>query len=172
MSTITNTAVSPITPEEVVRQLRALRELIPDFTLQSREEIRPLVSAASVDPELIHESINAIAASPQLQNALGRDAESLRGEHELLGRWSEVVVEVDAFRRGVKGAIRVRGHRLGGTVLQARLMSRQLVRYRENANLLPHLDAMNRAARAAKRRARATPALPPAVASTDVKPAR
>src|SRR6185436_6949098 len=64
MSTITNTAVSPITPEEVVRQLRALRELIPDFTLQSREEIRPLVSAASVDPELIHESINAIAASP------------------------------------------------------------------------------------------------------------
>lgn len=165
MSSVANIPVSPITPEEVVRQLRALREQIPDFTLQSREEIRPLVTAATVDPELIHESINAIAASPQLQNALGRDAESLRGEHELLGRWSEVIIEIEAFRQGVKGAIRVRRHRLGGTVLQARLMSRQLVRYRENANLLPHLDAMNRTFRAAKRRA--TKAEP-----TDVKPAR
>ena len=153
MSSIPNTPVSPITPEEVVRQLRALREQIPDFALLSFEETRPLVAAATVDPEVIHASINAIAASSPLQNALGRDAESLRGEHELLGRWSEVVVEFDAFRRGVLGAIRLRRHRLGGTALRARQMTRQLVRYRENANLLPHLDAMNRAFKAAKRRA-------------------
>ena len=153
MSSSAITPVSPITPEEVVRQLRALREQIPDFALMSSEEARPLAAAARVDPEVIHESINAIAVSPQLQTALNRDAQSLRGEHELINRWSEAVVEVDAFRRGLLGAIRVRRHRLGGTALKARQMIRQLVRYRENAYLLPHLDAMNRAVRAAKRRA-------------------
>jgi len=153
MSSSTNTPVSPITPEEVARQLRAMREQIPDFALMSPEEARPLAAAARVDPDVIHESINAIAVSPQLQNALSRDAEALRGEHELINRWSEVVVEVDAFRRGLLCAIRLRRHRLGGTALKARQVIRQLVRYRENAYLLPHLDAMNRAVRAAKRRA-------------------
>lgn len=152
MSSTTNPPVSPITPEEVARQLRAMREQIPDFALMSPEEARPLAAAARVDPEVIHESINAIAVSPHLQNALDRDAESLRGEHELINRWSEVVVEVDAFRRGLLCAIRLRRHRLGGMALRVRQVTRQLVRYRENAYLLPHLDAMNRAVRAAKRR--------------------
>ena len=154
MSNVINPPVSTITPEEVVRQLRALREQIPDFTLLSREDARALVRASTVDFGLVHASINAIAASAPLQNALGRDAESLRGETELLGRWSEVVDELEAFRLGVIGSIRVRRHRLGGTAFQTVQVSRQLVRYRENANLLPHIDAMARAAKAAKRRAK------------------
>lgn len=174
MSTINDTPMNPVTPEEVVRQLRALREQIPDFTLQSPDDVRTLVRAAAVNDALVHASIIAIAASPPLQNALGRDAESLRSENELLGRWSEVVDELEAIRLGVIGAIRVRRHRLGGTAFQTMGVSRQLVRYRENANLLPHIDAMKRASKVAKRRAKQpTPVpVPEPVQAPDVKKAQ
>jgi len=156
-SIINNPPAVPLTPEEIVRQLRALREHVPDFTLLSGNDRRPLVRASVVSEELIHASINAIAASPPLRNALERDAETLRSEAELIGRWSEVVDELEAFRLGVTGSIRVRRHRLGGIALRVRQIGRQLVRYKENANLLPHLDAMKRAAKGMRR---PTPAPP------------
>lgn len=141
-----------ITPEEVVSQLRALREQIPDFTLQTPSASRPLVRAAAVGVNLIHESINAIAASPNLRNALGRGAAELRDEQDLIGRWSQVVVEIDSFRSGVVGSIRLRRHRLGGTALRAYKLSIHLTRYSENPVLLPHIEAMRRAVKAATRR--------------------
>ena len=146
-----------ITPEEVVRQLRALREQVPDFTLMSNEERKPLLRAAAVDIQLVHESINAIAASTPLEQALGRSAESLRLETELAGRWSQVLVEIDAFRLGVSGAITISRHRVGSTALKAYQVSRQLSRYKENANLLPHIDAMRRVAKFPARAAQPQP---------------
>jgi hypothetical protein len=93
----------------------------------------------------VHGAINAIAASPNLRDALGHGAEELRQSLELTGRWSQVVVELDKLRDGVLGAMKVRRHRVGGIALQTYQMSRQLARYRENATLLPHIDAMRRA---------------------------
>jgi len=153
----TKEAVTPITPEELVRQLRALREQVPDFTLMSNEDLRPLVRAAAVDIQLVHQSINAIAASTPLEQSLGRSAESLRLETELAGRWSQVIVEIDAFRLGVSGSILIRKHRVGSTALKAYQMSRQLARYKENANLLPHIDAMKRVAKFPARAAQPQP---------------
>jgi len=168
MSTVN--AVPSIAPEEVVRQLRALREQIPNFVLLSREEARSLDRAAAVDVALVHASINAIAASTPLQTALERDADTLRSESELTGRWSQVVDEMEAFRLGVAGSIKVRRHRLGATALKAYQVSVQLARYKENANLLPHIDAMKRAARFSKRRAaQSQPAPVPSPAPAQVK---
>jgi hypothetical protein len=150
-------AVTPITPEELVRQLRALREQVPDFTLMSPEELRPLVRTSTLDIQLVHQSINAIAASTPLEQSLGRSAESLRLETELAARWSQALVEIDAFRLGVSGAITIMRHRVGSAAFKAYQMSRQLARYKENANLLPHIDAMRRVAKFPTRAAQPQP---------------
>jgi hypothetical protein len=147
---------TPITPEEVVRQLRVLREQIPDFTLKPPAETRPLVRAANVTMAFVHACINAIAGHPALASALGFTAEALRGESELLDRWSAVLDELNAITQGVQIAIRQRRHRVGGTALRAYQVSRQLVRYSENQTLLPHIDAMKRASKFPRRRTAAS----------------
>ena len=165
MSTIPDVPNSPITPEEAVQVLQALRMRVPDFTLLSVAGAQSLARAAAVDIRFVHEAINAIAASPNLRGALGRSAEELRQSLELTDRWSQVVVELDKLRVGVDGAMRVRRHRIGGIALQAYQMSRQLARYRENATLLPHIDAMRRASRFGRSRG-AAPEPAPAPAAT------
>ena len=156
-------AVNSITPEEVVRQLRALREQVPDFVLMTSEELRPYVRTATAGVELVHEAINAIDASPKLAQTLDRSPESLRAEAEIAARWVQVLVEIDAFRLGVSCAITMRRHRVGSVALKTYQVSRQLTRYKENADLLPHIDAMRRAvAKFRKRHPQPGPAPEPA----------
>lgn len=159
MSTIPD--VSTLTPEEAVQQLQALRGRVPDFALLTVPDSQSLSRAAAVDVRFVHEAINAIAASPNLREALGRDAEELRHSLEMTDRWSQVVVELDKLRVGLLGAMKVRRHRVGATALQVYQLSRQLARYRENATLLPHIDAMRRVSRFPRSRA-AQPAATPA----------
>lgn len=141
-----------ITPQEVVQQLRAIRAQIRDFVLMPPSESLPLTRAASIDIAQIHSAIDAIAASPNLRNGLGRDADELRAETKDDGEWSQVLVEIDTFRRGVAGGIRVRRHRLGTIALRVYQVSRQLALDKEHAELLPHVDAMRRALKVGKRR--------------------
>jgi hypothetical protein len=155
---------SPLTPEEAVQVLQAMRTRVPDFALLSAADAQSLSRAAAVDIRFVHEAINAIAASPNLRDALGRNAEDLRQSLELTDRWSQVVVELDKLRVGVLGAMKVRRHRIGATALQAYQLSRQLARYRENATLLPHIDAMRRASQFPRMRGATPPEAAPAPA--------
>jgi hypothetical protein len=159
---------APLTPEEAVQVLQAMRTRVPDFSLLTLNDSQTLSRAAAVDTHFVHEAINAIAASPNLRDALGRNAEELRQSLELTDRWSQVVVELDKLRVGVLGSMKVRRHRIGATALQVYQMSRQLARYRENATLLPHIDAMRRTARFPKRSA--PPALTPSVTPPEPVP--
>ena len=152
---------APLNPEEAVQVLQAMRTRVPDFALLSVADSQPLTRAATVDIHFVHEAINAIAASPNLRDALGRNAEELRQSLELTDRWSQVVVELDKLRVGVLGAMKVRRHRIGATALQVYQLSRQLARYRENATLLPHIDAMRRASRFPRSRPAPPPVIPP-----------
>ena len=58
--------VTSMQPEEIVRQLRAIREQIPDFIQIPPAEARALVRVANVDGDFIQASINAVGASPAL----------------------------------------------------------------------------------------------------------
>ena len=161
MSNLPDVPSVSLTPEEAVQVLQAMRTRVPDFALLSIADSQALSPAAAVDIRFVHEAINAIAASPNLRDALGRNAEELRQSLELTDRWSQVVVELDKLRVGVLGSMKVRRHRVGGIALQVYQMSRQLARYRENATLLPHIDAMRRTARFTTRTRAATPTSTP-----------
>lgn len=144
MSSVLNTPSPVPTPEEVVRQLRALREQIPEFVLMQRADTVSLVRVAHIDPAFIQTTINAVGASPPLQSLVGQSPEELQQETEIVARWSAVLDELDALRNGMNAALTVRRHRIGLTALQTYKVSQQLVRKKEHASLLPHVEAMRR----------------------------
>jgi hypothetical protein len=155
------TPTVPVQPEEVVQQLRALRAQIPDFVQLSRSGARSLSRVANVDAEFLQTTINAIGASDALRSALGKSAEELRQDTEFTTRWGSVAEELAAMLSGVNAAITVRRHRAGLTALQAYNMSRQLVRQKEHAHLLPHVEAMKRRTKFGRNRTRPATSSPP-----------
>jgi len=150
-----------VTPEEIVRQLRAVRDQIPEFEQLPSTDTASLRRVANIDPDFVQASISALGASESLQTALGRTADELRLEHETAGRWASVEDELNAMLKGVSTGITVRRHRAGLTALQTYNMSRQLVRQREHAGLLPHVDHMKRLNKFGRRRSKAVPEPPP-----------
>lgn len=152
----------PFTAEEAVQYVRAMRDRVPDFRFMESAEKRKLARAANIGISLVSSATNAIDASVALRGAFERDAESLRTETESLLRWSQVLEEIDALRSGIVGSVTFRRHRVGGVALRVYQVSRQLSRYKENADLLPHIEAMKRAAGFGQRRAVAeTPPIAP-----------
>ncbi|HYI12505.1 MAG TPA: hypothetical protein VEK57_25865 [Thermoanaerobaculia bacterium] len=144
--------VDPLTPEIAVQEIRTIRDRIPSFALLRVAETLSLTRAATISMDFIHAAINAVAALLALRGAIGRDAMDLRLEVEEAARWSQVLDEIDALRLGVIGAIRMRRYRLGTMAFRVYQLSRSLVRDEENAVLLPHIDAMKRAAKFGKHR--------------------
>jgi hypothetical protein len=150
-----------LTPEEIVQQLRALRQQIPDFVLLSGPERSALQSVASVDPNWMQTTITAIGASDALQAALGKTADELRLDAEFTVRWAAVADELQATLDGVRSAVTVRRHRVNLTALQAYQIARQLARQKEHANLFPHIAAMRDRSKFARKRVKPEEAAPP-----------
>ena len=151
----TNTPQTPtpaVNPEDVVAQLRAIRQTIPDYgqvPLATRKTMR---SAAAVSVHFVNASINTVGASSLVQTAVGRTPEDLLQESNDIARWSAVEDELHAMLKGVAATNLVRRHRLGLTSLQTYGITRQLARKPENADLLPHLSIMQSLNRLGRRK--------------------
>jgi hypothetical protein len=146
------TGVEPLTPEQIVEQLRILRAHIPDFGPMDTPDAATLRRTASVRDELIQSATNAAGASPEVVQAIGKDADVMRAERLDVGRWSAVQDELLAMYKGVAAANLVRRHRLGISTLQTYFITQQLVRQREHAHLLPHVAEMRRVSKFGRRR--------------------
>jgi hypothetical protein len=160
----------PFTPEQIVEHLRMLRQHIPDFGPLDVTDARSLRRTAHVHDDLVQAATNTVGASPFVTDAIGRDADTLRNERVDVGRWSAVEDELRTMYKGVVSANLTRRYRLGLSSLQTYLITRQLVRQREHAYLLPHLEEMRRVNKFGKRRPQ-TAATPdaPAPAPTPAK---
>jgi len=141
---ITADGTVPFTPEQIVEQLRVLRQHIPDYGPLTVPDAGSLRRVAHVRDELIQAATNTVGASPYVSAAVGRDADTMRTERLDVGRWRAVEDELRTMYKGVASANLARRHRLGVTALQTYFITRQLVRQREHANLLPHVDEMRR----------------------------
>jgi len=150
-------ATTPMAPDQIVEQLRILRQHVPAYQQLSSAEVKSLVPEAKVSPIFVQTSINAVGASPSLQSSLGRTPEELRQETDEAARWTSVEDELRAMLKGVAAANLTRRHRIGRTALHAFGIGRQLARRPEHADLLPHIAELSRLNRAS-RRARKTPA--------------
>jgi len=139
-------AVDPATrPQTLVLQLRAMRELIPEYTQLRISEAQSLrVIATGTDPQFVQATINGVGASLNVQQALGRTPEELRQETADAASWTAVEDEARALLKGVVAANLVRRHRIGQTALAAYAIASRLSRQQEHANLLPHVEMMKR----------------------------
>jgi len=142
----------PLTPEQLVEQLRILRQHIPDFGPLDVPDAVSLRRSASVRDEIIQAAANVAGASTEVSIAIGRNAEDMRAERLDIGRWKAVEDELWVMYKGVSSANLVRRHRLGTASLQAYFITQQLVRQREHAHLLPHLAEMRRVSKFGGRR--------------------
>jgi hypothetical protein len=79
-----------------------------------------------------------------VQAAVGRTNVNLREENEDAGRWTAVEDELRAMLKGMAAANLIRRHRIGLAALQTYNISRQLIRQKEHADLLPHVQGMRR----------------------------
>lgn len=155
-----------LTPEALVEQLRVLRSQVPEYTHLPTSDARILRRAANASPELVQASINTVGASPELVGVVGRTSDDLQSETEQASRWTAAEDELRTFLQGVSATNLVRKHRIGLTALQVYSMTRQLVRQKEHAALLPHLELMKQANKFGKKRKVAAPAPPAAPVPT------
>jgi len=158
---------TPLTAEEVVTQLRALQEQIPDIAPLTTPERKILREQARVDESVVQASITLISASDKVQQAVGQEAIDLRVLVEERLRWGAVENELKAMLIGVADANLVRRQRAGVTAARAYAIGLQLGRDPENAELRPHLEEVKRLRKLTSRRKRNQPPTPtPAPAPT------
>jgi hypothetical protein len=160
---------TPFTPEQIVEHLRMLRGHVPDFGPLPTPTAQSLRVIARIPAELVLASINTVGASPPLAAAISSDAPTLLAEREDIGRWSAVEAELRTMLDGVAASNLGRRHRLGLAVLQTYSIARQLVRRKEHADLLPHVENMRRANRFGRKRPK--PPQPDSVPEPPVKAA-
>lgn len=162
---------TPLTPAQIVEHLRMLRGHVPDFGPLPTPSSVALRTTSRIPAEMILAAINTVGAAEPIAAAIQSDAPFLRAERENVDRWSAVEDELRTMLTGVAAANLARRHRIGLAALQTYSIARQLVRRKEHADLLPHVENMRRANPFGRRRAVPQddkPAQPaPAPASTD-----
>lgn len=153
---------TPLAPEQIVEQLRILRQHVPDFGPLAAGEATALRTAALVHPEFVLASINTIGASQHISQAVASDAPALLTERQEADRWSAVEDELRTMLKGVAASNLARRHRIGLISLQTYSIARQLIRQKEHADLLPHVENMRRTNRLGRKRpvTAATPETP------------
>ena len=166
-TTINNTATAGAqepaasTPDSIIEQLRVIRQQIPEYTQLAIPDAKAIRRVAHINSDFIDAAINAVGASEVVQTAVGRTNVNLREENEDAGRWTAVEDELRAMLKGVVAANLVRRHRVGLAALQTYNISRQLIRQKEHAGLLPHVQGMKRLSKFGRRRRIAQPPADP-----------
>ena len=149
-------------PAALIAQVRALRAQIPDYTQLPLSQRRAMQIVAATNPDFVRASINSIAESLNVEQALGRTPDDLRQEASSVQGWTDLEDEVRALLSGLSTGNLVRRNRLGEAALTVYSVARRLVRQRQHEHLLPHVETMRRLNRFGVKKAKAAPSEPPA----------
>lgn len=167
---VTEPAAPALAPEQVVEQLRALQDQIPEFVQLPKNRPSAIRRRGSVNVEFTREAIGAVGASETVQHVIGNSPAEMHAAEDEIGRWATVEAELRAMLRGVAAANALRRERLGLASLQVLNVSRELVRREDHAVLLPHVEAMSRLPKYNRRR-KSKPAEPVTKPPDAAKPA-
>jgi hypothetical protein len=134
----------PSDPATLIAQVRAMWELIPDFTHLPVPERKSLAVVAGTDPEFVRASINSASDSPIVEQAIGLTPEALQQETVSAQAWTSLEDEVRGLLAGLVSGNLIRRNRIGELALTAYAVARRLVRRKEHVNLVPHVETMRR----------------------------
>ena len=156
----------PLTPEDYLEQLRALRAQVAEVTPLTAAERKALRNQTIASDVVLQASINIIDAHPSVGRGVDHTAAEVRSMDAETYRWMEVEGELRLQLSGVIGANLVRRQRVSLIAMQAYVIGSQLARHPDYADLIPWVEEIKRLRRIAKRRKRASdtpPEAPPAV---------
>jgi hypothetical protein len=151
-----NETTTTLTPDAMIAQLRAMRQQIPDYMQLTNKQVRSLITASGVSPDMVNAAANAISESAMVQSAVGATVEEIRQSTSDAAVWGALETELAATLHGVAVANLQRRYRLGTVALTTYAVSRALVRTAEHTSLLPHVAEMRRTNRIGRGR-KATP---------------
>lgn len=160
--TALNTAVEteptvPLSPDEIVRALRTLRERMvepEEMSITPSQKSR----LAHVDANFVQAAVNATGVSDVAQRALGRTDKELRKDIDVAARWSAVADELRAMLKLAVALNTVRRQKIGLAALQTYQICRQLARDPRNSQLDAHIEEMKRLNKFGRTRRKAQPA--------------
>ncbi|HEX3581959.1 MAG TPA: hypothetical protein VH087_09380 [Thermoanaerobaculia bacterium] len=144
------------TPEEVVEQLRALRnDLADEIRAMSADQRRDLRNRTKSSPELISASISAIGTSDTIAAAVGRNQQKVQNLMMADIRWALLEQELRGFLNEVSSAGLARRHQLDLIATQTFAVTKQLVRSPENRDLISIFEEMQAIRKHDRRKKRA-----------------
>ena len=152
---------TPLGPQEVADQLRAIRDRIADvtpLTRDQREAVRGL--SRTVTNEILQASIGAIGSADIVAMAIGQQPDDVRALYDEANRWNAAEAELRTLLRGIAGANLVRFQRLALIIKRAYGVSAQLATDPAHAELLPQVEEIKRLKRLARGKKKPTPPAP------------
>jgi hypothetical protein len=152
----------PLTPQEVVDQLRAIRTRIADvtpLTPDQREAVRGL--ARTVTNEILQASIGAIDSADLVAQAVGQQSDDVRALYDESNRWNQAEGELRTMLKGIAGANLIRRQRLALIIKRAYGVSEVLAEDPAHAAvLLPQVEEIKRLKRLARGKKKPAPQTP------------
>jgi hypothetical protein len=137
----------------LLEKIRALRTDIPGFIPEvSRRENRRIIPLATLPTEFLESASVAVRRSDRLEMAADSDAATLRDSYGYALAYEAVVQEANAFARSVQSTIRVRRAEAGASALDIFAVARRLARQKNGAELMPHVEDMQRKLNRRKKR--------------------
>ena len=157
--------IAPLTPEDVIEQLRILQSQIENVAPLSQEQRTLLKQRVRLHTKpVLDASINVIGVLDNVSQAIGQPLDDVRQLQDDLLRWDAVVDEARAFLKGVEGGTLIRRQRLTLIATQAYAIGTQLAKDPAKAVLLPHVEEVKRLKRVSRRKKAAEGPNPPAPA--------
>jgi len=149
---------TPLTPQEVVDQLQAIRARIADVTPltgDQREAVRGL--SRVVTNEILQASIGAIDSAQLVSQAVGQQPDDVRALYDESNRWNQAEAELRTMLDGISGANLIRRQRLALIIKQAYGVSTALANDPAHAELVPQVAEMKRLKRLARGKKKPAP---------------
>lgn len=162
-------APPPLTPEQAIEQLRALRAQMPNvepLTDQERKLAR-MQARLGLSPEAVQASINVIGAADAVAQGAEMPAGSAQQFLDETNHWTAVEAELKQFLGGVADANLIRRKRLGILAAKAYAIAKQVAR--DNPDVRTHVKGIARLRALAHPRKKAkAPQTPPSPAPAPV----
>jgi len=151
-----DTTSGPIDPEELVQELRRLRDRIPNYGQLTLRQAQSMVRVANLPVEVVHAGLVAGKGYAGTKALVGMTGEELWQLNELAGRWTAVDDELVAMLSGVRATNLKRRHIIGQAVLLIYTTLRGLIKQKAHSALIPFVAMMKEANRIGGKRKQGT----------------
>jgi hypothetical protein len=159
-ATDTTSGTVKLSAQEVLDQLRALQQQLPDIAPLTKEERALVRRQGKLPANIVEATLSVIGNSDPVQQAIGQPAEDVKQFVSDNADWRSVEDQFRAALKSVSDANLVRNQRASILAARAYLIGQQVARDPNNAELRPHLDQVKRLRALASRRKKTAKPVP------------